>query len=140
VELNIIAGTAEILFWLSVGYRYGPGRPPSHVQHDPPLLMRGAGLHRLDHQVPRRRVNELGDIKIDDPVLFPSTARGISPPLPAPRVAVGVIVEDGLVFGSSASAATVCATLSATVGMESASANPQARPAREYGLIGQRAV
>src|SRR6516225_339115 len=40
----------------AVGHHDGRCQPPSHVQHNPPLLMRDVGLHRPDHEVPRHRV------------------------------------------------------------------------------------
>ena len=70
------------------------GKPPPHVEQDPGGV--DDRLHRLDHEVPRHCVEELGDIEVDDPVLPPA-------PLPADpdrieggpsrSIAIGVRVE-----------------------------------------------
>ena len=43
----------------ALGHHDGRGQPPAHVQHNPPLLVRDVGLHRLDHQVPWHRVERI---------------------------------------------------------------------------------
>ena len=83
----------------AVGHHDGRCQPPSHVQHNPPLLMRDVGLHRPDHEVPRHRVEELADVEVDHPVPgpapLPAPGHRVQRALPGP-VAVGVLMKYGL--------------------------------------------
>ena len=46
------------------------GKPPLHIQQHPAAV--GDRLDRLDHEVPRHRIEELLDIQIDHPVELPA--------------------------------------------------------------------
>ena len=77
-------------------------QPPLHIQHYPPLLVRGVGLDRLDHQVMINGIEEFLDVKIEHPVLLlaPQAAfrERVQRAAPGP-VPVRVLMENGLRAG-----------------------------------------
>ncbi len=93
-------------------------QPPLHIQHYPPPLVRRVGLDRLDHQVMIDGIEELLDIQIQHPVLLLAPQRHFASASSAPRRGRYPYESSwkiDSVRASSASAATVCATRSATV-------------------------
>jgi hypothetical protein len=93
-------------------------QPAFHIQQDPFLIRVAAD--RIQCQIPADRVEELRHIKVHDPVLLPAPLPADLDRVqrrPARTIPVGVRVEDLLHLGLHASTATVCATLSTTLGM-----------------------
>src|SRR4051794_40145257 len=57
-----LRGSSVSLDQGAVGLLYRSGKPALDIQQHPFLVGGDVGLHRLDHQVPRHAVEELGDV------------------------------------------------------------------------------
>ena len=104
----------------AIGQRQRGFQPPLNIQHYPPLIVRGVGLDRPDHQIVGQRNRRISGRQDRAPSPSSGTAAGISQARPARRAGAGTHRNHrwkiDSVRASSAIAATVCETRSATVG------------------------
>ena len=90
-------GTTISVLQGAIGQLYRRGKPPFHIQQHPRQV--GVSSHRFDNQIPRDAVEKLLDIKVDDPVVLPTTRPACPDRIQrrAPRaIAVGVWMKDRL--------------------------------------------